>query len=117
MLREGCKKGFRKFFPIVQRACKHSIRSKSKEVQRTTRTTVKQSYRSPPAQVNRLVVNLGRLVPKEVPKEKQIITEDAHHANISMEDFEAVQQYMQGRKWQQAKPKANLFTKICKGFE
>lgn len=57
-------------------------------------------------------VSVTSKVREEVPREKQIVTEDAHHAIISREDFEAVQQYMQGRKRQQAKPKAkkHLFT-------
>lgn len=57
-------------------------------------------------------VSVTSKVREEVPRDKQIITEDAHHAIISREDFEAVQQYMQGRKRQQAKPKAkkHLFT-------
>ncbi|MBD0383278.1 recombinase family protein [Paenibacillus sedimenti] len=57
-------------------------------------------------------VSVTSKVREEVPRDKQIITEDAHHAIISREDFEAVQQYMEGRKRQQAKPKAkkHLFT-------
>lgn len=57
-------------------------------------------------------VSVTSKVREEIPREKQIVTEDAHHAIISREDFEAVQQYMQGRKRQQAKPKAkkHLFT-------
>ncbi len=48
----------------------------------------------------------------ELPKEKQIIVKNTHPAIISKEDFEAVQRYMEGRKKQQAKPKAkkHLFT-------
>ncbi|AMA74128.1 recombinase [Aneurinibacillus sp. XH2] len=51
-------------------------------------------------------------VREEVPKDKQIIVPNVHPAIISREDFEAVQRYMQGRKQQQAKPKAkkHLFT-------
>ncbi|MBV6715260.1 recombinase family protein [Paenibacillus chitinolyticus] len=57
-------------------------------------------------------VSVTSKVREEVPRDKQIITEDSHHAIISRRDFEAVQQYMQGRKQQQAKPKAkkHLFT-------
>jgi len=48
----------------------------------------------------------------ELPKDKQIVVSNAHPAIISREDFEAVQKYMEGRKQQQAKPKAkkHLFT-------
>jgi site-specific DNA recombinase len=54
-------------------------------------------------------------VREEVPKEKQIVIENTHQAIISREDFEAVQQYMEGREQQakaKAKPKAkkHLFT-------
>jgi len=57
-------------------------------------------------------VSVTSKVREEVPREKQIITENAHQALISREDFDAVQQYMEGRKQQQAKPKAkkHLFT-------
>jgi DNA invertase Pin-like site-specific DNA recombinase len=57
-------------------------------------------------------VSVTSKVREEVPRDKQIITKDTHHAIISREDFEAVQQYMQGRKRQKAKPKAkkHLFT-------
>ncbi|MNW41170.1 Recombinase [compost metagenome] len=57
-------------------------------------------------------VSVTSKVREEIPREKQIITENAHQALISREDFEAVQQYMKGRKRQQAKPKAkkHLFT-------
>ncbi|WP_326051863.1 recombinase family protein [Paenibacillus chitinolyticus] len=57
-------------------------------------------------------VSVTSKVREEVPRDKQIITEDAHNAIISREDFEVVQQYMEGRKRQQAKPKAkkHLFT-------
>lgn len=57
-------------------------------------------------------VSVTSKVRKEIPREKQIITENAHQAIISREDFEAVQQYMKGRKRQKAKPKAkkHLFT-------
>ncbi|CAH1213080.1 hypothetical protein PAECIP111893_03627 [Paenibacillus plantiphilus] len=48
----------------------------------------------------------------ELPKEQRIVVENAHPAIISKEDFEAVQRYMEGRKRQQAKPKAkkHLYT-------
>ncbi|SDF85395.1 protein of unknown function [Fontibacillus panacisegetis] len=57
-------------------------------------------------------VSVTSKVHEEIPREQQIITENAHQAIISREDFEAVQQYMMGRKRQQAKPKAkkHLFT-------
>ncbi|KZE73925.1 recombinase [Paenibacillus jamilae] len=57
-------------------------------------------------------VSVTSKVREEVPRHKQIIAENAHPFIISREDFEAVQQYMQGRKRQQAKPKAkkHLFT-------
>ncbi|CAH1213205.1 hypothetical protein PAECIP111893_03647 [Paenibacillus plantiphilus] len=57
-------------------------------------------------------VSVTSKVREEIPREMQIITENAHQALISREDFEAVQQYMKGRKRQQAKPKAkkHLFT-------
>lgn len=57
-------------------------------------------------------VSVTSKVREEIPKEKQIITENAHQALISREDFEAIQQYMEDRKRQQAKPKAkkHLFT-------
>ncbi|MFU1798419.1 recombinase family protein, partial [Paenibacillus azoreducens] len=48
-------------------------------------------------------VSVTSKVREEVPRDRHIITEAAHHAFISKEDFEAVQQYMQGRKRQQAK--------------
>jgi DNA invertase Pin-like site-specific DNA recombinase len=49
---------------------------------------------------------------EDVPKDKQIVVPNNHPAIISREDFEAVQQYMERRKQQQAKPKAkkHLFT-------
>ncbi|MCI1694011.1 MAG: recombinase family protein [Aneurinibacillus aneurinilyticus] len=48
----------------------------------------------------------------EIPKDKHVVCKNAHPPIISREDFEAVQQYMEGRKKQQAKPKAkkHLFT-------
>ncbi|WP_413986788.1 recombinase family protein [Paenibacillus polymyxa] len=57
-------------------------------------------------------VSVTSKVREEVPIDRHIITEGAHPAIISRGDFEAVQQYMQGRKRQQAKPKAkkHLFT-------
>ncbi|WP_313638386.1 recombinase family protein [Paenibacillus sp.] len=57
-------------------------------------------------------VSVTSKVREEIPKEKQIIIENAHQALISRGDFEAVQQYMEGRKRQQAKPKAkkHMFT-------
>ncbi|MED4572713.1 recombinase family protein [Brevibacillus agri] len=60
-------------------------------------------------QTTRSVTSKAR---EDVPKDKQIIVPNAHPAIISREDFEAVQQYMEGRKQQQAKPKAkkHLFT-------
>ncbi|CAM3464503.1 recombinase family protein [Marinicrinis lubricantis] len=60
-------------------------------------------------QTTRSVTSKAR---EDVPKERQIVVPNAHPALISREDFEAVQQYMSGRKRQQAKPKAkkHLFT-------
>ncbi|AIQ62562.1 recombinase [Paenibacillus stellifer] len=57
-------------------------------------------------------VSVTSKVREEIPKDKQIITEDAHSAIITREDFEAVQQYMEARKQQKEKPKAkkHLFT-------
>ncbi|AWB43421.1 recombinase family protein [Paenibacillus sp. CAA11] len=57
-------------------------------------------------------ISVTSKVREEVPRDKQIIIEDAHHAIISREDFQAVQQYMEGRKRQKVKPKAkkHLFT-------
>lgn len=48
----------------------------------------------------------------ELPKEQRIVVKNAHPAIISKEDYEAVQRYMEGRKRQQAKPKAkkHLYT-------
>lgn len=64
-------------------------------------------------------VSVTSKVREEVPREKQIITENAHQALISRGDYEAVQQYMEGRKRQQAKPKAkkHFFTNylFCAG--
>ncbi|MUG73213.1 recombinase family protein [Paenibacillus validus] len=57
-------------------------------------------------------ISVTSKVREEIPREQQIVTENAHQAIISREDFEAVQRYMTGRKRQQAKPKAkkHLFT-------
>lgn len=57
-------------------------------------------------------VSVTSKVREEIPREKHIVTENAHQAIITREDFEAVQQYMEGRKRQQAKPKAkkHMFT-------
>lgn len=57
-------------------------------------------------------VSVTSIVREEIPREQQIVTENAHQAIISREDFEAIQQYMTGRKRQHAKPKAkkHLFT-------
>lgn len=51
-------------------------------------------------------------VRENVPKEKQVTIRDAHQAIILREDFDVVQKYMEGRKQQQAKPKAkkHMFT-------
>ncbi|WP_416145639.1 recombinase family protein [Paenibacillus polymyxa] len=56
-------------------------------------------------QGRRTTVSITSKVREGVPKNKQIITEGAYHPIISRDDFEAVQQYMQGRKRQVAKPR------------
>lgn len=57
-------------------------------------------------------VSVTSKVREEIPKDRQIIVKNTHHPIISREDFEAVSQYMNGRKQKQAKPKAkkHLFT-------
>ncbi len=50
-----------------------------------------------------------------IPKDEQIVYENAHSPIISREDFDAVQNYMQSRRRQEKKPKAkiHLFTNIA----
>jgi site-specific DNA recombinase len=57
-------------------------------------------------------INVTSKIREEITRERQIIHENAHPSIMSREDFEAVTRYMQGRKQQQAKPKAkkHLFT-------